>query len=240
MADAGRADLDVVLREDIRRLGRQLGDTLVRQEGVAMFDRVEAVRAASRSARADGDGTALHSLLADLTLDEAIPLARAFTAYFHLANLAEQVDRGADDLVVAQAGEGGVPFAPAGTTGRTVEPGELAAMCDRLDVRPVFTAHPTEAVRRSVSDKRRQIARLLVERHDPRLDEAARRRIDRHVGESIELLWQTDELRPHRPTPVDEAATATATRSSRPSSPRPFSPATANGASGTHSMGSTS
>src|ERR1700682_1903088 len=100
MADAGHADLDVVLRDDIRRLGRQLGDTLVRQEGVAMFDRVEAVRAASRSAPEDGDGTALYSLLADLTLTEAIPLARAFTTYFHLANLAEQVHRGADDLVV--------------------------------------------------------------------------------------------------------------------------------------------
>jgi phosphoenolpyruvate carboxylase len=99
-----------------------------------------------------------------------------------------------------------LPFAPAAMTDRTVDPGQLAAMCDRLDVRPVFTAHPTEAVRRSVSDKRRQIARLLVERHDPRLDETARQRIDRHVAEAIELLWQTDELRPHRPTPVDEAA----------------------------------
>jgi phosphoenolpyruvate carboxylase len=206
MADAGQAELDSVLRDDIRRLGRQLGDTLVRQEGVAMFDRVEAVRAASRSARDDGDGSALHALLADLTLDEAIPLARAFTAYFHLANLAEQVHRGAEDTLVARTGKGGLPFAPAGLAHHTVEPGQLAAMCDRLDVRPVFTAHPTEAVRRSVSDKRRQIARLLVERHDPRLDDTARQRIDRHVGEAIELLWQTDELRPHRPTPVDEAA----------------------------------
>jgi phosphoenolpyruvate carboxylase len=209
MTDAGPADVDVVLREDIRRLGRQLGDTLVRQEGVAMFDRVEAVRAASRSAREDGDnggGAALRSLLADLALEDAIPLARAFTAYFHLANLAEQVHRGAGDLVVARVGEGTFPFAPAAMMARAVEVGELARMCEQLDVRPVFTAHPTEAVRRSVSDKRRQIARLLVQRRDPRLDDAARQRIDRRVGEVIELLWQTDELRPHRPTPVDEAA----------------------------------
>ncbi len=206
MAAAGDADIDVVLREDIRRLGRQLGDTLVRQEGVTLFDRVEAVRAASRSAREDGDGTALRFLLTDLTLSEAIPLARAFTMYFHLANLAEQVDRGAEDIVVARPGEGGFPFAPAAMIDRTVEPGALAAMCAKLDVRPVFTAHPTEAVRRSVADKRRQIARLLLERHDSRLDGAARATIDRHTGEVIELLWQTDELRPHRPTPVDEAA----------------------------------
>ena len=75
-----------------------------------------------------------------------------------------------------------------------------------LDVRPVFTAHPTEASRRSVTYKRNQISDLLVARADPRATDDDLARIDRHVGEAIDLLWQTDELRRNRPAVHDEAS----------------------------------
>ena len=198
---------DRALRDDIRRLGNQLGDTLVRQEGQAFLDLVELVRARSRAARTDpAELATLESLLGDLDLPTGIRLTRAFSSYFHLANLAEQVHRYATD---EESGVPGLPFVPPRLVrdeGGIVDLESVAEMVDRLDVRLVFTAHPTEAVRRSVSYKRRQIAELLTIRHDPRSTAADHRRVDRHVSEAIDLLWQTDELRLEKPTPTDEAS----------------------------------
>ncbi|REK40367.1 MAG: hypothetical protein DWQ20_01920, partial [Actinobacteria bacterium] len=84
---------DEILRSDIRRLGNQLGDTLVRQHGQHLLDLVEQVRALGKSARRGGSETAgddLDKLLRELDLDMVIPLVRAFTTYFYLANVAEQ------------------------------------------------------------------------------------------------------------------------------------------------------
>ena len=193
---------DEALRADIRRLGEQLGDTLVRQEGVAFYDLVEEVRALAKAARAGGDRGALRRHLADVDEATSIRLVRAFSSYFHLANIAEQVHRLDDDH---DGHLPGLPFVPESVVDRPVDTDELAALVARIDVRPVFTAHPTEAIRRSVSAKRRQVARLLADRSDPRATPAERDRIDRHIAEVIDLLWQTDELRINRPTPLDEA-----------------------------------
>ncbi|HEX7134793.1 MAG TPA: phosphoenolpyruvate carboxylase, partial [Iamia sp.] len=199
MADDGPP----ALRDDIRRLGAQLGATLARQEGEAFLALVEEVRAAAKAVRAgEAPDDDLRDRLAAVDLPTAIRLARAFSSYFHLANLAEQVHR---EGAPVPSGPPGLPFVPPPiTSAPTAE--ERAAALDALDVRPVFTAHPTEASRRSVTYKRRQIADLLAARADPRATDDDRRRIDRHVGEVIELLWQTDELRLRRPTPVDEAS----------------------------------
>ena len=160
--------------------------------------RAEVEGGAGRSHRLAG----APSRLDGLDLPTGIRLARAFSSYFHLANLAEQVHRhGTDD----EAGVPGLPFvagansptprAPRSTRPRS--PTWSSASTSGL----VFTAHPTEATRRSVSYKRRQIAQLLTDRHDPRSTAADRTRIDRHVSEAIDLLWQTDELRLERARP---------------------------------------
>ncbi len=194
---------DRLLRDDIRRLGAQLGDTLRRQEGEEFFALVEDVRAAAKRVRAgEGGSDELVELISPLDPPTAIKLVRAFSSYFHLANLAEQVQRvpfGADlDADWSR-------YLPRSRFGEQVDDDAARALLGELDVRPVFTAHPTESTRRSVRHKRRQIAELLDERSDPRSGPGARARVDRHVTEVVDLLWQTDELRLRRPTPLDEA-----------------------------------
>ena len=194
------------LRADIRRLGNQLGEALVRQHGQALLDLVEEVRALGKSARRGGSAEAaaeLHALLSKLDIDDVIPLVRAFTTYFYLANVAEQVHRidqlASDDRYLRA------------TVDRILEAGLDQGLIDeivtRLEVRPVFTAHPTETARRSIITKRSDIADLITERlastNDDRID-----LIDRRTAELIDQIWQTDELRNERPTVVDEARSA--------------------------------
>lgn len=198
-----QAGPDSALREDIRRLGDQLGDTLVRQEGADFLALVETVRVVSKQALAEGRPSDVRAVVSGLDTPDAIRLARAFSSYFHLANLAEQLNRVEEDRTDPELVPSWEPADPrAATTGGD---DAIAALLGRLDVRPVFTAHPTEATRRSVAHKRRQLAVLLERRADPRADPGEVVRIDRHVAETIDLLWQTDELRLDRPTPLDEA-----------------------------------
>jgi phosphoenolpyruvate carboxylase len=197
-----------LLRRDIRDLGDLLGRTLVRQEGEAMLDRVETVRLAIRDDRA----------AATAALDAAEPatarrLARAFTTYFHLANVAEQVHRGRD-LAARRREAGGGWLAEAVTrigadeAVAAADPDELRELVGRLHVRPVFTAHPTEAARRTVLAKLRELAGLLDDLEAAGDDEAATTRAMGRLEELIDLLWQTDEIRVARPEVLDEARNA--------------------------------
>ena len=197
------------LRADIRRLGNQLGDALTRQEGNELLDLVEEVRALTKAIRTDGDtaaGPELDALLGDLGLEQAINLVRAFSAYFHLANVAEQTHRIGD---LAMADEGRTFAATADrVAGAGLSPDLVVSVLERLELRPVFTAHPTEAVRRTLLTKLGRIADLLLERADVRATVADRAGIDRRVAEIIDQIWQTDELRAERPEPIDEARSA--------------------------------
>lgn len=197
------------LRADIRRLGNQLGEALTRQEGRGLLDLVEEVRALTKAIRTDGDAAAgrhLDSVLGELGLDQAINLVRAFSAYFYLANVAEQTHR-IGDLAMADEGR---TFAAAvdRIAGAGLSPDLLESVLDRLELRPVFTAHPTEAVRRTLLTKLGRIADLLLDRADVRATAAEQAGIDRRVAEIIDQIWQTDELRAERPEPIDEARSA--------------------------------
>ncbi|HVL50361.1 MAG TPA: phosphoenolpyruvate carboxylase, partial [Actinomycetota bacterium] len=198
--------LHAALRADIRLLGDLLGETLSRQAGQKLLDLVEEVRSLSKQARQESaDATArLHSLLASLDLETATSLVRAFSAYFHLANIAEQVHR-ADEWPLLAGTGGTLSDVVARIRDASVPEGEIMSVLERFELRPVLTAHPTESVRHSILTKRQHIAMLLEQRNDPRLEDVDRERVERRLAETIELIWQTDELRRDRPTPLDES-----------------------------------
>ncbi len=203
------ADRQAGLHRDISELTAVLGRTLVRQEGtdlLELFERVRHLIGTDRSHAAD--------VLTALDTVSATRLVRAFATYFHLANVAEQVHRGRElDALhrshgtwLSQAGDR-IAAAELGT-------GDIAADLHQVALRAVFTAHPTEAARRSVLTKIQQIAGLLDEWDralgpgDGPPDRVAERAARRRLEELVDLLWQTDELRVARPEVIDEARNA--------------------------------
>ncbi|MBA3906610.1 MAG: phosphoenolpyruvate carboxylase, partial [Pseudonocardiales bacterium] len=175
------------LRADIRRLSTLLGQTIAQFGGPEMLDLVEQVRRVSRSSIETGDDTAITGVLSGLDAGTSVWLARAFSQFFQLANIAEQRHRAAELA-------GRAPLHAVMQRLRGADHDEVNAVLARLELRPVFTAHPTESSRQSVLAILRRVAVAL----DAGLD-------DDRLGACVDQLWQTDELRPDKPTVADEA-----------------------------------
>ncbi len=190
-------DPDASLREDIRTLGAMLGESLAQHGGPDLLEAVEGIRAAVRD-----DPAGASAIIDRLDLDQATLIARAFSIYFDLANVAEQVQRARDVRARRRADGSLITRTAARALAQGATPDQARALAAEMSVRPVFTAHPTEAARRSVLTKQRRIADLLL---DTLIDDE--RRLSR-VAELVDLLWQTDELRLEQPQVVDEARNA--------------------------------
>ncbi|MCH8629298.1 phosphoenolpyruvate carboxylase [Arsenicicoccus piscis] len=195
---------DTRLRKDIRRLGELLGETLTRQESAELLADVEQIRASAKAALGgDKDAQrALERTLESADLPTATNLVRAFATYFHLANIAEQADR-IRGIEARPEGEGWLARAVAAVADERGA-AALTTVLGQLEVRPVFTAHPTEASRRSILGKLRSIGDALLDERATSSPARTRTR-DRQLATVIEALWQTDELRVDQPTVPDEA-----------------------------------
>ena len=201
------------LRRDVRLLSSLLGEVLVEYAGQDLLDDVEKLRHAVISARR---GETMIQEVAEMvdawSLERAELVARAFTVYFHLANLAEEHHR---IRTLRERDTGGEPLresVAAAVAEVRAEAGEdrLDEMLAGLELHPVFTAHPTEARRRAVVTSILRISGLLTSAEDPRLGAGEHQEVRRRLLEEIDLLWRTAHRRYTQMDPLDEVRTAMA------------------------------
>ncbi|MCX6502175.1 MAG: phosphoenolpyruvate carboxylase [Microbacterium sp.] len=198
------------MRADVRLLGTLLGRVLQESGSAGLFEDVEQLRTATIEAYTDpgSDAFARAAAIADaFTVARADEVARAFTAYFHLVNLAEEHQR---VRVLRERDGEDRPDATdtlAGAYGKLAEEvgaDEALARLQNLRFHPVFTAHPTEARRRAVSTSIRRLSVLLEGYDSTGEGSAERRRAERRMLEEIDTLWRTAPLRAEKPSPTDE------------------------------------
>ena len=204
-------DKDLPLKEDIRLLGRLLGDTVREQEGAEAFEIVERIRRNSVAFHRDNDAAAraeLEGMLDALSTDETMMVVRAYSYFSHLANIAEDLHHirrsRAHRIAGSAPREGSLPYALRRSDEAGVAPAALADFFDTSLIVPVLTAHPTEVQRKSVLDTERKIAELLEHRDRTLLTPDERETNDEAVRRNVLALWQTRMLRRQRLAVIDE------------------------------------
>ena len=214
------------LVDDIRLLGRILGDVIREQEGAAAFALIEQIRQLSVAFRRDSNheaNKALKKLLKGLSGDQTVSVTRAFTYFSHLANLAEDrhhIRRRAIHERSGSAQEGSIEVALARLKSAGIGPGAIATALAHSFVSPVLTAHPTEVQRKSILDAERTIAQLLTVRDDIKVNASAlnikndaltpRELLanEEQMKARVLQLWQTRLLRSSKLTVADEVENA--------------------------------
>ena len=198
---------DEPLRRDINLLGRVLGRILIEQEGEELFETEEEVRLLCKRLRFDYDpglDERLRRRIDAMSVEELRRIVRAFSVYFQLVNIAERYHRvrrrrqyeSAPDNPPQRAS---VASALARLKGEGLGKEALRNVLEEMSVGLVMTAHPTEAMRRSVRRKHMRIGEMLEAMESPDLTWKERRRLEEDLAEEITVLWQTEELRVRRP-----------------------------------------
>lgn len=206
----GNASPHAPLQADVRLLGELLGATLREQEGDALFETVERVRALAKDARAGRvEREQLTRALQGLSVPESLTVARAFAHFLGLANIAEQHHRIRRRRDYQRAPEqspqrGSLAESLPRILAAGISPSALREAVASLHVELVITAHPTEVVRRTVRRTQRRIAELLAERDRTDLTPFERDELTRALAAEITSLWLTNEVRREAPTPIDE------------------------------------
>jgi len=213
--ETAQPDVAARLRWTVRQLGNLLGETIVEQEGQAIFDLVEELRALTRAQR-QGDQTAgpqIERLTEDLVsdLDGTLGVLKAFTTYFQLINLAEEQQRVRvirQRTAEAEENDRQMPETIAaavnGLRRRGTEPSEVRRLLGEMLIKPVFTAHPTEAKRRTILLKLLDLTRLLRELDAHVLLPSEKKENWDQIREIVVSLWQSDVNRDRRPDVLDE------------------------------------
>jgi phosphoenolpyruvate carboxylase len=215
-AQADAALKNKPLVEDIRLLGRMLGDVIREQEGVAAFELIERVRKLSVAYRLKADASAgrvLDRLLKNLSTEQTVTVVRAFSYFSHLANLAEDRHHVRRRAVHERAGhlqEGSLALTMERLQQADHRAADIALCLQQAYVSPVLTAHPTEVQRKSILDAERAVAILLSERDELSAQGSAERLadIDTLIRARITQLWQTRMLRTNKLTVADEVENA--------------------------------
>ncbi|MEE9219885.1 MAG: phosphoenolpyruvate carboxylase [Acidobacteriota bacterium] len=208
---AGFSSRDAPLRDDVRLLGALVGKVVKEQGGGRLFRNVEAVRRAAIRRREGDSGAerALHRMLGSLSAAEATDLVRAFSTYFQVVNLAEQVHRIRRGRHRQRSTEGPRRGSIEAALRKIKAAGwglrRMQTLLDRMLVEPVFTTHPTEATRRLILEKQQRMARRLVERLDPSRTPAEERASLARIRAEITSGWQTEEYPVERPSVANEA-----------------------------------
>ena len=203
------AATDELLRDDVRRLGAMVGGMLAEQQSPGFLELVESVRKAAIARREDGAPvSALAARLAEVPAADVDALVRAFAAYFGATNIAERVHRirrrrdhqRNDDAPQPQGLE--AVLGELRDAGTTLD--ELRALLPRLSIEPVFTAHPTEVVRRALLDKEHTIVERLVADIDRGRTPRERRADEERIALALTSAWQTADAPARKPTVADE------------------------------------
>jgi phosphoenolpyruvate carboxylase len=207
--DIAALEADARLREDIRLLGRILGDTVRDQEGADVFDLVERIRQTSIRFHRDEDRLArreLETILDSMSISETVRIVRAFSYFSHLANIAEDQNN-----IRQMRTRGGMRSGTlASTLAHAREAGfsaaDLRGFFKEALVSPVLTAHPTEVRRKSTIDREMEIAALLDRRERVQLTPEETEASDEQLRREVLTLWQTNLLRRTKLTVLDEVA----------------------------------
>ncbi len=201
---------DLPLRDDVRRLGALVGEMLAEQQSPAFLEEVERVRTTAIARRHNGGGMAsLAALLDGLEPAHAQALVRAFSTYFQVVNIAERVHRIRRRRDYQRTGAGtpqpdSLHDALRRLRDKGVEPTELLEWLERVDIEPVFTAHPTEAVRRALLEKEQIMVAALVDDLDGGRTPGERAADLARFRMALTSTWQTADSSPVRPTVDDE------------------------------------
>lgn len=200
---------DALLREDVKTVGALVGDILAEQRGPQFLAEVERLRrAAIRRRESDAPVAELAQALAGVELEHAGDLVRAFATYFQAVNVAERVHRIRRRRDYERQGAHRQPgglrdvLATLAAQGASLE--EVATLLQRLRIEPVFTAHPTEAVRRALLEKERQIVTCLIDDIDRTRTPYEHRADLERMRLALTASWQTAETPPAKPSVADE------------------------------------
>lgn len=207
-------DKEKPLRNDVRFLGNILGWVLIGQEGREIFDIEERIRALTKEMRTRYRKSQKDELVAtirSLSDEDLYKVTRAFTIYFKLVNIAEQIHRirrRRDYKYISDvkdSSEGSIESLFAALMEKGVSYDEFKSLVDSLSIDLVLTAHPTEVNRHIVLEKFRYISALLARLGSGLLDDEGRKAVEEEIHAELIGLWQTEEVPPFKKTPLDEA-----------------------------------